>query len=603
MLNMLDAIHDRFYRIENGCDALENEAVTFWVLPLEGFGLTDDLFIKMNARGKRTSKFDVFKSKFEQRIDAADLPDEQREDWKDRIDNEWLDFFWNSECPSLAEQQLLNFIVFVARTIRAKQGKEYTEISDISETEQKVDMEILSEADNFDFLVYALNDLHNIWNHDFAKSAFDNIINGHSTTSYPDRVRLYALLRYRYKSGGQNDADFERVLKNFVSGQRRVQVNRKQFESSIVAATLGVFLKSTDILIDEAIRFGSIITALASSEFSGCNFTYLPYEKEKICYFAPDGIIDKQKYDEIKALEVIPELSGLIHCFFFDNKCWLTPIQITTILNPKNLKPASLLRCLQAFADTNMLSPQFHGQWKEIEIFEDPQGSQRRIERFHKYFLGQNKSDIWGDYLLSAETQHIQAIRAFAKELKTLPFTNIKDEVLQLLKQKVAQLDKNDERYYFARYSEFYGEGSSVACVCLKSQYKKSDHYLMRIFINRDTGFKGDLNRGKHYNPYYKALQNMLVKKKSKVTMSDLDAGVSWGKYTHQWIRFSNGCLIRMCFKHGVEVSGELHYWEVDKENTTAPISEAAQAMLNNNKLECIGKDCIEVACAFVMVM
>jgi hypothetical protein len=43
MLNMLDAIHDRFYEIENGCSALESGAVTFWVLPLEGFGLTDDL--------------------------------------------------------------------------------------------------------------------------------------------------------------------------------------------------------------------------------------------------------------------------------------------------------------------------------------------------------------------------------------------------------------------------------------------------------------------------------------------------------------------------------------------------------------------------------
>jgi len=603
MLNMLDAIHGRFYKIENGCDALENEAVTFWVLPLEGFGLTDDLFIKMNARGKRTSKFDVFKSKFEQRIDAADLPDEQREEWKDKIDNEWLDFFWNSERPSLAEQQLLNFIVFVARTIRAKREKEYTDISDISETEQRIDMEILSEADNFDFLIYALDDLHNIRNHYVVKGAFDNIVNGRSATSYPDRVRLYAILRYRYKSGGKNDADFERLLKNLISGQRRVQVSRKQFESSIVAATLGGFLKSMDIFIDEVVNHGSIIAAFKNSELRGCNFAYLPYEKEKVFYFAPDGIVDKQKYDEIIALESIPELSGLIHCFFFENKCWLTHLQISAILNPINLKPKSLLRCLQAFANINMLSQQFNGQWKEIEIFTDPQGSQRRIERFHKYFLGQNKSDIWGDYLLSADTQHIQAVNTLVKELAALPFVNIKDEVLHLLKLKFGQLNKNDERYYFARYSEFYGEGSSDACVCLKSQYKNRDYYLLRVFINRDVGFRGDLSRGKHYNPYYKALQNMLIKKKSDVTMSDPDAGSYWGKYTHQWIRFSNGCLMRMCYKHDTAVSGGLHYWEVDTKNTTAPISAAAQAMLNNDELDCIGEDCIEIACDFVMAM
>jgi hypothetical protein len=414
---------------------------------------------------------------------------------------------------------------------------------------------------------------------------------------------LYALLRYRYKSGGQNDADFERVLKNLISGQRRVQVSRKQFESSIVAATLGAFLKSTDVLIDEVINHGSVIAAFTNSDLRGCNFTYLFYEKEKVCYFAPNGTVDKQKHDEIIALEAISELSGLIHCFFFENKCWLTHLQITAILNPQNLKPVSFLRCLQAFANTNMLSPQFNGQWKEIEIFADSQGSQRRIERFHKYFLGQNKSDIWGDYLLSADTQNIHAVRTLVKELAALPFANIKDEVLDLLKQKVAQLDKNDERYYFARYSEFYGEGSSDACVCLKSQYKNRDYYLLRVFINRDVGFRGDISRGKHYNPYYKALQNMLVKKKSEVTMSDPDAGVPWGKFTHQWIRFSNGCLMRMCFKHDAAVSGGLHYWEVDTENATLPISAAAQATLSNGELNCIGEDCIEKACDFIMAM
>ena len=603
MLNMLDAIHERFYEVENGCISLENDAVTFWVLPLEGFGLTDDLFIKMNARGKRTSKFDVFKSKFEQRIDATDLPNEQREEWKDKIDNEWLDFFWNSERPSLAEQQLLNFIVFVARAIRSKRGKEYTDISDMSETEQRIDMDILSESENFDFLLFTLNDLGNVESHNLAKSAFNNIINGHGITSYPDRVRLYALLRHRYKTKGKSDADFERIIKNLISGQRRVQSSRKQFESSIVAATLGAFLKSTDSLIDEIANSGSVIAALTNSELRGCNFAYLSYEKEKVNYFAPDGILDIQKYDEIIALESIPELSGLIHCFFFENKCWLTNLQITTILNPQNLKPTSLLRCLQAFANTNVLSQQFNGLWKEIEIFISPQSSQRRLERFHKYFLGQNKSDIWGDYLLSADTQIIHAIRTLVKELATLSFANIKEEVFHLLKQKVDQLDKNDEQYYFARYSEFYGEGSSDACVCLKPRYKNRDYYLMRVFINRDVGFRGDLSRGKHYNPYYKALQNILAKKKSAVTMSDPDAGVCWGKWTHQWIRLSNGCLMKMCFKHDATVSSGLHYWEVDTKNLTTPISTAAQAMLNDSELDCLGEDCIERAYDFILAM
>lgn len=610
MLNMLDAIHERFYEIEDGCDALENRVVTFWVLPLEGFGLTDDLFIKMNARGKRTSKFDVFKSKFEQRIDDSDLDDLQREDWKDRIDNEWLDFFWGNERPAVAENRLLNFIVFIARTLRAKREGSYTDVSVISETEQKSDMQVLSEAEHFDFLVFALNDLNNIKNNiknsDFAKSAFDNIINGRSITSYPDRAKLYALLRYRYKLDSKYDSDFERVVINLISGQRRVQQNRKQFESSIVAENFGQFLKSTDALIEATAEHGGIFNAFAISELKGCNFTYLLYEKEKAAYFAPNGIVDTQKYDEIIALESIPDFSGLIHCFFFENKCWLPHSKLTMILDHKILKPKSLLRCLQAFAHTNLLSPQFGGQWKELEILTDPQGSYKecRVDRFYKYFLGQHKSDIWGDYLLTSDAkQTIQAIRTFVKELAELPFENVSDELMHLLKQRLTNFDKNDERYYFVRYSEFYGDASSDACVCLKQQYKNRDYYLLRVYTGRDAGFKGQLDLGKHYNPYYRALQNMLIKKNSVVTMLDADTGVYWGKRTRQWIRLTNGCSMRMCYRHESAGNGASHYWEVNLQNLETEMSDMAQVMLDNDELDCTDEDCIEIACDFILAM
>jgi len=39
----------------------ERPAITFELLPLEHFGLTDDLYIKMNARGKPLTSFETFK--------------------------------------------------------------------------------------------------------------------------------------------------------------------------------------------------------------------------------------------------------------------------------------------------------------------------------------------------------------------------------------------------------------------------------------------------------------------------------------------------------------------------------------------------------------
>jgi len=62
MLRMLDAIHDK-YR-DCGATSLYPalEGLRFYVLPLDGFGLSDELYIKMNARGKQLTGFENFKA-------------------------------------------------------------------------------------------------------------------------------------------------------------------------------------------------------------------------------------------------------------------------------------------------------------------------------------------------------------------------------------------------------------------------------------------------------------------------------------------------------------------------------------------------------------
>lgn len=82
MLVMIDAIHDKF-KNSTFYDRLEN--IKFSFLELKEFGLTDDLYIKMNARGKPLSEFENFKAEFEKELS---------QDIKAKLDNEWLDLFW-----------------------------------------------------------------------------------------------------------------------------------------------------------------------------------------------------------------------------------------------------------------------------------------------------------------------------------------------------------------------------------------------------------------------------------------------------------------------------------------------------------------------------
>jgi hypothetical protein len=129
VLSMLDAIH-RFF---NGSSGLfnrlvnnERPAITFALLPLEHFGLSDDLYIKMNARGKPLTSFETFKARFEKLL--IDLfPSERRElagvkvsvaDFFERkIDTQWTDLFWAYKNPqtNTFDEQVMNLFIAVAR--------------------------------------------------------------------------------------------------------------------------------------------------------------------------------------------------------------------------------------------------------------------------------------------------------------------------------------------------------------------------------------------------------------------------------------------------------------------------------------------------------
>jgi hypothetical protein len=100
MLVMLDEIDKRTMyideTIQNGIwHQLENGKIIFHKLPLEQFALTDELYVKMNARGKELSPFDIFKSSLEEQMQLNNVSEEIQNKWKTNIDSNWIDLFWN----------------------------------------------------------------------------------------------------------------------------------------------------------------------------------------------------------------------------------------------------------------------------------------------------------------------------------------------------------------------------------------------------------------------------------------------------------------------------------------------------------------------------
>lgn len=88
----------------------ETDAIAFYQQPLEDFGLSDDLYVKMNARGKQLTSFENLKADLIGYLREQERNSEQDEilnnRWKNlldvrngisiKIDTEWNQLFWNN---------------------------------------------------------------------------------------------------------------------------------------------------------------------------------------------------------------------------------------------------------------------------------------------------------------------------------------------------------------------------------------------------------------------------------------------------------------------------------------------------------------------------
>lgn len=92
MLVMLKAIDEKFNGLSNIWGKLtgNNPSIVFHLLKMTNLGLPDDLYIKMNARGKPLTDFEHFKSQF-----SEVLSGEFKEKFNSKIDREWADLFWD----------------------------------------------------------------------------------------------------------------------------------------------------------------------------------------------------------------------------------------------------------------------------------------------------------------------------------------------------------------------------------------------------------------------------------------------------------------------------------------------------------------------------
>ncbi|MDE6084363.1 MAG: DUF262 domain-containing protein, partial [Muribaculaceae bacterium] len=275
MLNMLDAIHEIF---NNRADFLpllldtERPIITFLFMELDKYHLSDELYIKMNSRGKPLTDFENFKARYSEYIgeklsssghmvsrnrilnDGTILPMALDRYFAERIDNAWVNLIWEYRNDGEVDRsmdfgQTCDFRM--ANLVRALLSLKYIELNPQTKGETYPTFSLLVNQsgreplsflslregkalslENSEFLIDSMDLLCESGNkpkthlkpefsHCFSISSLMNkILFTPRDLTYNDRVILYAYLGYLLKFG-RNDGinQWMRVIFNLANSE------------------------------------------------------------------------------------------------------------------------------------------------------------------------------------------------------------------------------------------------------------------------------------------------------------------------------------------------------------------------------------------------
>jgi len=164
-------------------NALIEGLFSFYLVPLELFGLSDELYIRMNARGKVLTDFENFKSEFYKIL--KDYP--KLEEVKNKMETNWVENLWpyKKKDTYVIDQCFMNYLKFITRCLYFHQAKPRAE----NYADDFLDMNLLhtiySNPSNTDFLLFAFDVIPVV-----AKHNKENLLWENKGTSLADLLAL-----------------------------------------------------------------------------------------------------------------------------------------------------------------------------------------------------------------------------------------------------------------------------------------------------------------------------------------------------------------------------------------------------------------------------
>lgn len=473
MLIMIQAIHDKFFAMNELSvfqQLTEDNLITFEQLDLgkKEFELTDELYIKMNARGKQLTSFENFKANFIQLIDIYFKNSTLKHPIKGeisysgyfsyKIEKEWTDLFWAFRGDeTIVDSKFYSYFEFIAQMcyfIKYKDAKADSFNNSFSQYE-----DIFQNEKNLLFLFNSLDKLYALslnnstveklkidtffqelhcrtqlfWNSEDNTNLFERIITNVKNDDPRNKILFYTVLSYLIKF---DTIEFEEELQKVVRVVRNLlQATRQRNETKYNTNIRINYFGSYWILLEQFIS-GSLYQSLTDNSINnkGTQISDGSLENEIVkasILLNGNSIINEALID----LEEFEYFGGLIHILKPKELCQNYPDYIQFIKEIFDNKIPSSLK-LRA-----LIASGFNGLYiKPCRMGE-------------MWYFGKNKN--WATILTGESTDVSDSVIKFLNNYSQTSGTP--ESKLNVIINDWLQNNREDRtwKHYFIKYPEF----------------------------------------------------------------------------------------------------------------------------------------------------
>ncbi len=525
MLRMIDYIHVMF---NNSCNnlwpRLEAGCISFYFLPIKQLGATDDLYIKMNSRGKPLTEFENVKAEWEACIKAISpsiMPKQDAEQLQHRIeqkmDLDWTDLLWpyrngqtGSSADDVVDDKFIRYLRFLTDIIYYKDEELEKNSSDILSIVEDLFRGSEKAPEHLEFIERGFDcwlhvDIEHLFNtyltttptasdpqkcvvaapvNVFAQACYTyGDMNGH-TRLFPigRSVMLYAFLYYLQHKKTISDTQFARrirIITNLI----------KQSEYELREDNMPNLLRQTEYILTH----GDV-----EEGYLSFNANQLAEEHEKAAWLQTHA----DKADTLCRLENHPLLQGAIRVIGLDH------IDFTD-------RFYSLFACDHSLVNRALLSI---GDYALLVN--------------NRFQIGSGSADFDSSWraIFSTSQQGIAPKRDILLALlsQSQHFTN--DVLQSVIDRYLRETREYDWRHYLVKYDAMRPERYGMYFWDEENPHEKRGYSILMMWTEKSIN-------GRNYNIFLKALNDRLL-------CDFPDLGISLGEYAYS----GDGSVLKLTF-------------------------------------------------------